>query len=231
MRRRLSALRDLPATWGPWHDELDPASYRFRVTRTAPDEYEYVLEGRPKASTDDADFQAVLSGHGYGKPHALHGQGKFSIDLDVAKQLDPFKHPIDSGSVTVTHDLPHDFSENLAALPRTITAAVTPAGELHFTVESRALVDRTGSIHVDAHADIDDSKTTKLEDVVIASRWAPSGAGRADITIAGGDLPASIPLLNAVECWGSDFRQSYYDDSQGFAPTAGALSACVYTSE
>ncbi len=174
------------ATWGPWQDELAPSSYRVRVTRVATDEYDYVLEGRSKTATADADYRAVLTGHGYGKPHAKHGQGTFSIDLDVAKSLDPYKHQNDSGKVTVTHDLPHEFSENLAALPRSITAAVTPAGEAHYTVESRALADHTGAIHVDAHVDIDDDSTkTKLEDVVIDSRWAASGAGRADIDIAG----------------------------------------------
>ena len=219
------------ATWGPWTEALDPASYRFRIERVGVDEYDYVLEGRNKRSTADADFRAVLSGHGYGKLRPEHGQGKFTIDLDVAKALDPFKHEDDSGSVTITHALPHDFSENLDALPRTITAVVTPAGEAHYSVESVAKVDHTGSIHVDAHVDIDDSKTTKLEDVVIDSRWAATGAGRADIDIAGGDLPVGIPMVSAVECWGTDYQQSYYTDSANFAPTTGAVTACVYDSE
>lgn len=223
-----SAVSADSATWGPWHDELDPATYRVRVTRVAPDEYDYALEGRSKTSTADADFRTVLSGHGYGKPHAKHGQGTFVIDLDVAKVLDPQKHPDDSGTVTVTHDLPHDFSDDLQALPRAITAAVEPAGDAHYTVESKAASDHTGSIHVDAHVDIDDSKDTLLEDVLIDSRWAASGAGRADIDIAGGDLPASIPMVRAVECWGSDFMRSYYMDSQSFAPTEGDAAACVY---
>lgn len=216
------------ATWGPWHDALDPASYRFVVKRIATDEYDYVLEGRPKASTDEADYLTVLSGHGYGKLHAEHGQGKFTIDLDAATTLDPAKHPDDSGTVVIDHDLPHDFSEHLGALPRTIVATVTPAGEAHFSVESRALLDGTGSIHVDAHADIDDSKQTLLEDVVIDSRWAASGAGRADITIVSGDLPASISAVDAVECWSADFEQSYYSDSVNFEPTSGEAGACVY---
>jgi hypothetical protein len=219
------------ATWGPYTDALDPVSYRFRVSRVTEDEYDYVLEGRPKASTSERDFVAVLSGHGYGKPHAKHGQGKFTIDLDAAKALDPQKHADDSGTLVIDHDLPRDFSEHLGALPRTIVAAVTPEGEAHFTVESKAELDGTGSIHVDAHADIDDSKATKLEDVVIQSRWAASGAGRADIDIAGGDLPASIPMVDAVECWGTDFKQSYYMDSEGFEPTVGDPSACVYDRE
>ncbi len=216
------------ATWGPWNDELSPATYRFRVQRVAIDEYDYVLEGHAKASTIDTDYRAVLVGHGYGKPHEKHGQGTFTIDLDVAKALDPFGHENDSGKVTVVHDLPHDFSDNLAALPRTISAAVTPAGEAHYTVETAAKVDHTGSVHVDAHVDIDDAKNTQLEDVVVQSRWDQTGAGRADIQIAGGDLPTSIPMVAAVECWGTDFTQSYYDDSVGFAPTTGTASACVY---
>src|SRR5450432_1236964 len=155
------------ATWGPYTEALNPASYRFRVTRIAKDEYDYVFEGRPKASTSDADYQAVLTGHGYGKPHALHGKGTFTVDLDVAKALDPFSHQGDSGKVTVDHQLPHDFQEHLGALPRTITATATPAGEAHFVVTSIAREDHTGVIQVTAHVDIDDSKMTKLEDVVI----------------------------------------------------------------
>jgi len=222
-----SAQKD-NATWGPYSDALDPVTYRFRITRTATDEYDYVFEGRPKASTDDADFRALLTGHGYGTPHPMHGQGTFTVNLDVAKSLDPASHPTDSGTVTIVHHFPHDFSENLSALPRTITATVTPAGEAHFSVESVANLDGTGSIHVDAHADIDDSKLTKLEDVVIDSRWRATGAGRSDISISGGDLPASTPLVNAVECWGTDFVRDYYSDSVNFSPSEGLASACAY---
>lgn len=222
-----TALSADSATWGPWDDDqLSPARYRIRVTRVAADEYDYVLEGHSKASTLDTDYRAVLTGHGYGKMHAQHGQGTFTIDLDVAKALDPYKHQTDSGKVTVSHVLPPGFSLNSGALPRTITAEVTPLGEAHYTVESHAAVDHSGTVRVDAHADIDDSKATKLEDVVVDSRWSSSGAGRADIAIAGGDLP--LPMVAAVECWGTDFTQTYYRDSEGYAPTTGEVGACVY---
>jgi hypothetical protein len=223
-----SATTTDSATWGPYTDELDPATYRFRVTRIATDEYEYVLEGRPRASNSDTDYRAVLSGHGYGKPSSMHGQGTFTIDLDAAKTLDPYKHPNDSGSVTIAHDLPPDASDDLGALPRTITATVTPQGEAHYMVRSIANLDHTGVVHVDAHVDIDDSKMTKLEDVTVNSRWNQTGAGRADITIKGGDLPATISEVDAEECWGVDFSQSYYNDSVNFAPSAGDANACVY---
>ncbi|HKO53621.1 MAG TPA: hypothetical protein VJV79_38195 [Polyangiaceae bacterium] len=219
------------ATWGPYTDELEPVTYRFRVVRIATDEYDYTLDGRPKSSSDDTAFRAVLRGHGYGRPHALHGKGEFSIDLDLAKSLDPFAHQKDSGSVAVSYELPRDSLNNPDFLPRSITAKVDPTGEAEYTVESLALLDRTGSIHVDAHVDTDDSKATKLEDVVIDSRWNQTGAGRADIDVAGGDLPSTTPMVDAVECWGTDFTQSYYTDSVGFSPTAGVESACVYPSK
>jgi len=219
------------ASWGPYTDALEPVTYRFRIVKIAPDEYDYTLEGRPKAATDDAAFRAVLTGHGYGKPHASHGQGEFSIDLDVAKALDPFAHPDDSGSVQVTYALPHDFLTGEGLLPSSITAHVDPAGEAQYTVESLALVDHTGSLHVDAHVDIDEQKDTQLEDVVIDSRWNATGAGRADIAFSGGDLPSTTPLVDAVECWGTDFTRSYYSDSVGFSPTVGLESACVYPSK
>lgn len=228
IRSEPSATTKDSATWGPYTDELDPATYRFRVTRVATDSYDYVLEGRPKASSSDADYRAVLSGHGYGRSSEMHGQGNFTIDLDAAKALDPYKHPNDSGSVTIVHELPRDFSDNLGALPRTITATVMPQGEAHFSVESDANADHTGRIHVTAHVDIDDSKQTQLEDVTVESRWNQTGAGRADITIKGGDLPASISEVDAEECWGVDFSQSYYNDSVNFAPTAGDSKSCVY---
>ncbi|HYQ01770.1 MAG TPA: hypothetical protein VER96_24020 [Polyangiaceae bacterium] len=221
------------ATWGPYTDALEPASYRFSITRVAQDEYRYTLDGRPKASTNEADFRTVLTGHGYGKPHALYGQGDFTIDLDAAKALDPFAHADDSGTVHIDYEVPPDFFERKSAATSTgtITAKVDPEGEAEYTVESVANHDRSGSIHVDAHVDIAESKDTKLEDVVIDSRWAATGAGRADIDFTGGDLPSAIPMVDAVECWGTDFTQTYYNDSVAFSPTVGEESACVYPSK
>jgi len=216
------------ASWGPWTDELSPATYRFTVTRLAQDDYEYVLEGRLKDETSEAAYRVVLKGEGFGKPSPKHGQGTFKIDLDVGRALDPFGNENNSGIIVVDYDLPRDFSERLGALPRTINAAVTPKGEAHYTVKSVANEDHTGVIHVDAHVDTDDSKLTALEDVVIDSRWQASGAGRADIDVAGGDLPVSVAMVDVVECWGADFTQSYYTDSAGISATIGNASDCVY---
>ena len=226
-----TSVQDGEAIWGPYTDALEPVTYRFRVTRVGEAKYDYVLEGRPKASTSDDAYRALLKGHGFGKRHAQHGEGDFTIDLDVARALDPFAHQNDSGTVHVVHHLPHDMDEGHGALPRSISAEVTPDPAVNpesFSVTSVANLDGTGALHVDARADMDDTKMTQLEDISIDSRWRADGAGRADISIAGGDVPADPGMVSAVECWGSDFMRSYYSDSVDFEPSEGAVSACVY---
>jgi hypothetical protein len=226
-----SAIEDGEATWGPYSDALEPVTYRFRVTRLAEAEYDYRLEGRPKASRSENDYRTVLKGHGYGMRHAQHGEGDFTIDLDAARTLDPFAHQNDSGTVHVVHHLPHDIGDGGAALPRSVVAAVTPDAAVNpesFTVTSDANLDGTGALHVVARADVDDSKTTQLEDIAIDSRWRTDGAGRADIVIAGGDVPPDPGLVTAVECWGADFKRSYYADSLDIEAREGAATACAY---
>ncbi len=94
-----TSVSENEAIWGPYTDSLEPVTYRFRVTEVGPDEYDYKLEGRPKESSSDADYQAVLYGKGWGKGNDKHGDGFFVIDMDVARELDPFgKDPNDSGT-------------------------------------------------------------------------------------------------------------------------------------
>ena len=72
-----------------------------------------------------------------------------------------------------------------------------------------------------AVVDIDEPKNGVNEDVSIGSRWRETGAGRSDITIAGGSLPATIAVVEATECWGEDFSQVFYTDSVESKPTVG----------
>ncbi len=210
------------ATWGPWTDDLSPVTSRFRVSRAEAGSYRYVLEGKPKGAGDDA-YRTVLTGIGYRKSDAQHGQGWFTIDLTAARALDPQKNP-NGGQVRIDHQLPRE----LGALPRTITARVTSEGEAWWTATSSQTTSG-GTLLVEAHDDLDPTKLTALEDVKIASQWQPSGAGRADITLSGGDVPASIGLVTAVECWGTDFMRVYYTDSVNYEPTEGTAGACAFS--
>jgi hypothetical protein len=130
--------------------------------------------------------------------------------------------------VTVTHELPASSRRQLGALPREITAVLDPSGESELTIVSSANEDGTGQLDVSGRVDVDESKDTAVEEVAILSRWRGDGAGRADVVIAAGDVPAAIGSLSVSECWGSDFSRTYYADSVESAPTEGDASACVY---
>lgn len=221
-------LAEGKAVWGPYPaDGLEPVSWRITVTRIEEHHYRYVLEGRPKASTSERDFLTVLDGDGYGRRSDHHGDGSFVIDLDNAKRLDPSRHDGDSGTVRIEHDLPRDISRHLGALPRFITADVTPEGRQWLSVTSSAFEDGTGAINLTGFVDIDDAGTL-AEEVAIASRWRQTGAGRSDIAISGGDVPAEFSPATAAECWGDDFARVYYESSFEDPASAGDPSACAY---
>jgi hypothetical protein len=226
---RPTSVSNGTATWGPYTDALEPVTWRFRVTRVGPKHYEYVLDGRPKTSESDADYRVVLKGDGWGRLSEHHGDGTFMLDLDAAKALDPMEHPNDSGVVTIVHDLPRDITSNAFALPRTITADLRPSATPEWlTITSTANQDGTGRLDIDGYVDTDASHATLIEDVGVVSRWRADGAGRADIVLSGGDVPASYGSITASECWGTDFTRVYYSDSASFAPTEGSATACAY---
>jgi hypothetical protein len=212
-----SDLDDEQATWGPWTDSLSPASYRFRVVEVGEREYEYFLEGRPK-SDSDAAWKAVLGGKGYGRRHSQHGDGHFRIDLDAAGALDPFEHQDDSGAVTIHHVL--------STPDKSVSADVVPSEEeAWWSASSTRHADGAGTLRVSAFDDVDGSHATLLEDIVIDSRWRTDGAGRADVTISGGDVGDLV--VTAVECWDTDFMRSYYSDSIDYEEGQGDESACA----
>jgi hypothetical protein len=222
-----SEIDEEHAVWGPYDgDALDPVRYRLTVTRIGEHHFRYVLQGQKKSG---GEYLNVLDGDGYSRKSDLHGDGQFVLDLGNAKVLDPSRHQNDSGQVTIVHDLPDDIGRRRDALPRTITAILAPVGEAKVTITSLAHEDHTGELDVSAHVDIDDEKTTLLEDVSVVSRWKETGAGRSDVGITGGDLPAAgFEGVTAVECWGTDFSRVYYSDSAGISAPEGNASECVY---
>lgn len=222
-----SELEEDRALFGPYEgDALDPARYRLEVTRIGEDRFEYRLEGQSKAG---GDYLAVLVGDGYSRQSAMHGDGRFVLDLDHARTLDPSRHANDSGKVTIEHDLPADIGRKRNALPRVIRAVLEPAGQERVEITSHALEDATGELTVGARVNLEDSDSDALEDVSITSRWRATGAGRSDILMSGGDIQAAgVDVVSAVECWGTDFGRVYYSDSLGLAESVGDAGDCAY---
>jgi hypothetical protein len=209
------------AVWGQGNgDALSPVVWRFTVNEVGDKEYDYALEGRPKGSTSEGDFKTVLSGHGFGKTRAEHRQGDFALDFDASRALDPARNK-DTGTAKVVYDL--------RQFPATIDVDFASTDKSRYgSVDVTHQKDGSGAVDIKMHDDIDPSKTTKLEDTVLHSRWDTTGAGRADVQITGGDLPANIPVVNASECWSSTFARVFYKDSANIEPAAGNDSVCVF---
>jgi hypothetical protein len=214
-----ASIDDHQATWGPGSgDALSPVVWRLRVTEIEPGVFDYELDGRPKASTSEDDFLAVLKGRGYGKLHPEHKNGWFSIDNDAARTLDPARSH-DHGTTKITH--------HMSTSPATIAVEIrpTPAPDwLDIAVTHRS--DGSGDVDVSGLVDVEAAKDGRPEDVVIHSRWATSGAGRADVQISGGDAPV---LVKASECWSTAFSRVYYTDNVGLEPPVGDASSCAFT--
>jgi len=207
------------ATWGPGADNaLSPVVWRLKVTEVSDGVFDYELDGRPKGSTSEADYLAVLKGRGYGRSHAEHRNGFFTVDNDAAKKLDPARAH-DQGTTKIAHQL--------SAWPASIAVEIRPTPAPSWTdITVTHLLDGSGAVDVAALTDIEETnKDGKLEDVVMHNRWAKDGAGRADVTISGGSMPI---LVKATECWSTVFDRSYYTDSAGLAPTVGNPASCVF---
>jgi hypothetical protein len=200
------------------------------MTKESDGAFHYTYEGRPRKSSSDGDYQTVVDGVGYGKADARHGDGWFTIDLDVAKVLDPMMHEGDSGSIRVDHDLPVTVTSQVGALPRHIAveASRTDTNEA-YNIVSDAHEDNRGALVVSALADLEPTGLTALENVTVASQWNSEGEGRADVTIQGGDVPTAYEPISLVECWGPTFKRSYYHDSAGIEDDYGTATACVYS--
>lgn len=213
------------ATWGPWRGELSPAEWRLRVTRGAGDVYAYVLEGR---RVGVGEYRAVITGEGYAPGDARRGLGSFTFDHDAADAIDParLRDPDASGTIKVEHDLRGLRGDLKGAY--TIDAVAHPTAKAgDFSVSLERLDGGGGTVDIVSKGDIDDDKAkAALEDITMKSRWNAVGAGRADVTVQNGDIPASIGILSMTECWGTTFKQVYYTDSAGIFATSGDEAAC-----
>ena len=65
------------------------------------------------------------------------------------------------------------------------------------------------------------------ENVDENSRWESTGAGRADISMTGGDFGSKTVM--ASQCWSASFAQTYYTDNVNYEPTTGDASTCAFS--
>lgn len=209
--------------WGPWSDALNPSEYRLTVRQNAALDYEWSLEGRRKSDGASAPFEAVVAGVATpGRPN--RGSGTFTIDFDTAEKLDPVGNDA-QGQLSATYDLESDPAsliidyERDAAQPDGTIAKAT----LHY--EYAEASDRSGDFQFSLHGDLDENGSA-WERADVRSRWLPTGEGRADVKIQGGDM--GTVTVTASECWDASFGRVYWQDSVNWQPVEGEVSACAF---
>lgn len=209
-----TSIDDKTAVWGPGSaSALEPAIWKLTVKEVGAAEYDYALEGQARGG---GAWITVMNGHGFGKSRPEHKTGWFEWDNDAYRSLDPARAK-DEGKTKVTYDL--------TKLPATIAVELRPGAAKGWADVTVTHADAgAGEVAITGLGDIDDTKSTQLEDIHLVSRWTPAGSGRADIELKNGDLPFTV---TASECWASDFTRVYYEDTVSFEPTTGSSSACA----
>lgn len=213
-----SSANDTEATWGPGGDALDPVNWRVTVTQVATGEFDYEVDGRPHGDSNDANFKAIVTGHGYGKDHPSYRSGTLTVYGDVLRALNPSQSS--GGTAKISYDARN--------YPRTVTADLTTSdgsGQWYDASVTHG-ADGSGELTLTALADTSTPADGKNESVDENSRWDASGAGRADVKLTGGDYGGTTVLVS--QCWSATFAQSYYTDSVNYQPTAGDAASCVF---
>lgn len=231
-------------TWGPHTPGgLDPLTYRAVVTRVAPLEYTFAIEARARGSQSDADFLPLLDGEITlgGSPGT--GKGNMSLHFDNGRALRPAQ--CEQGTVSYVFDdtqplatLDVIFDRFANANPRGLGCGSETPHDATYHYDRGG--DGSGSFVFALQTDVHKKSDGKpaLEDVSIRSRWLASGAGRADVKVAGGEVKSDLEAAGAgqaavilSQCWDTSFLTAYETstpEAVKLVPTAGDPGACAF---
>lgn len=206
-------------TWGPWVDDDGLNRWQLYVQKVG-DAYEYVLSAQP-GSNATAPFVPFISGTAHPSDRD-HGYGNFTIDFDAQDGLDhgSLWQKKDFGQIDVTYDNTHDVSIGATFLnaknsdpddPHRLNAA--------YTFDHSA----SGGVLQVAFENLD---TTEI--VSLRTRWAPSGAGRADAHYNGPAEGGGRVDYYASECWAGEVQNyvEVYDSKHTEIPALADPNAC-----
>ena len=207
------------AVWGPSEPKgLEKNSFRFTVNKVDDATFDYKLEARPTAATEEADFVIVFEGtavpgeddkgHGsldvhWGAVRSLDDTECLIGDLHVDYAADEEPRRLDVGFIEVADGC----------------ADGTPTNATYHYLES---ADASGSLDFAFRANLHKVEEAKpLEEVfAIRSRWLADGAGRSDVRVSEGEIPADLQFYipgtaatsaDIVECWDNSFNVVYAD--------------------
>jgi hypothetical protein len=232
------------AVWGPSQPRgLQRNSFRFTVNKVADGEFDYVLQARPKDSTDEEDFVAVFEGTAFPSGEGDRGHGSIDIHWGALRSLDDTQ--------CMVGDLHIDYVGD--AEPRTLDVSFVEAADgcrderpTSAAYHYEETEDGAGGLRFSRLQNVhrvDENKPLE-ETLDIRSRWTADGAGRSDVRLSGGEIPADlargIPGTTAdsadiVECWDASFTVVANDMSPdelegrlGRTP-AGDVAQCAFS--
>jgi hypothetical protein len=203
-------------TWGPWVDDDGLNRWMLYVQKVG-DAYEYTLSGQP-GSNAGAPFVALITGTAYPVDRD-HGSGTFTVDFDAQDSLDhgPLYVKKDFGQIVVTYDNTHDVSIGAEFL----NARNNDPDNQHRLNAAYAFEhSANGGVLQIAFNDLDTTEVTSLR-----TRWAPSGAGRADAHYNGPAEGGGRVDYYASECWAGEV-QGYVEVYDSKYPEIGPETAC-----
>ena len=213
----VTSVSGTTSTWGPWSNALDPAEYRLDVTANGDGTYAYSLSGRNKLQSG-SQFQMIITGDADPTAGELAGNGHFTLDLNASHSVDPIDNPTDKGVIDATYDL---ATKQLSLhIDTTDDNGAAEVADYAYAEGADGSGDMTFNVFGNAGG------TAANEQMTVRSRWTAAGAGRGDARIAGGDL-GTVQAI-ASECWGTDFRRTYYTDNASFQPTEGDAASCAF---
>lgn len=221
IKHRPTSVTENEAVWGPHTDALSPDTFRFTVTRKG-DAFDYVLDTRLKASTEESDFVAILAGTHTPGLTKRQGEGTFTLDWDAAQAMG--RKPKEIGKAIFDYE--RDENDDVAINAKFLQVRDEDTGkrvdaDYGFTQEAGG---GAGSFDFVVYKDIH-NRDGALERVAIRSRWTREGAGRSDVRFSEGDLATAV---DASECWSAAFARTYYKDSLGLSATEGDEASCAF---
>lgn len=209
-----TAARPGHAVWGPIPSPTTSV-YQLQVDKTAATEFHFVLAGRDAASDWRGIFQGVTVA-----PDASHRAGQIAVDFSVMHALDASVDPV-AGQVSV-HFEAADPARNVTATFAGIRGkAGVPPDDAQYKLETAA--DQSSGFAYSTRVDFD-GDGTQDELAHIDSKWSPTGAGVAHLTVSGGSLGTRV--VSAVECWDPTLARLYYTDDAAMHPAAGDAACC-----
>ena len=207
------------AVWGPHTEALSPNTWKLTVTRTAPDTYSYVLEGKAKTEADSA-YRVILSGNHVTMGTNL-GTGSFLVDWDKNRQLPENADNFGTVAITYSRVSLSSTTQIDAAFHQVRHGAVEPLVDAQYRYTSTPSQGGTFEFQVVK----DYVMGPALETGKIKSRWLETGSGRADAQVSGGDLASPVTMN---ECWDDAFLSRFQALSYSPSQNYGVASVCAF---